>query len=135
MPIPKAVMDAMPTLNRERLTQFYMKLPLNMRREGETILELVFAAGENITKAKSGERENLYSALMKAQGKVTEKMIMELIENGIRKGDANILRVLAQCSGVDMSEKPAESAGEGAKIIVFRPIAKEEVKRLAAKNA
>lgn len=67
------------------------------------------------------KREMLYNAFQKMKGTITAAKLEDLIDNAVKKGDAQTLRVLAMLAGEDLSEKPPEASGPGAQIIILRP--------------
>ena len=66
-------------------------------------------------------RDLLYDSMTQAQGKITAEKIERLIDNAVAKGDVQALRVLAQMAGIDLTDRPQQTVGEGAKVIVIRP--------------
>ena len=59
--------------------------------------------------------------MTQAQGKITAEKIERLIDNAVAKGDVQALRVLAQMAGMDLTDRPTQAVGEGAKVIIIRP--------------
>jgi hypothetical protein len=78
---------------------------------------------EKRAKEASGKsnRDVVWDAINRAQGSITPAKIERLIDNAVSKGDAQALRVIAQMAGIDLSDRPAQAAGEGAKVIIIRP--------------
>jgi hypothetical protein len=66
-------------------------------------------------------RDSLYNAFQRVKGKITAAKLEELVDNAVKKGDAQTLRVLAMLAGEDLTEKPNEAAGPGAQLIILRP--------------
>jgi hypothetical protein len=66
-------------------------------------------------------RDLLYASMNQAQGKITAEKIERLIDNAVAKGDVQALRVMAQMAGMDLTDRPKQAVGEGAKVIVIRP--------------
>jgi hypothetical protein len=66
-------------------------------------------------------RDLLYDSMTQAQGKITAEKIERLIDNAVAKGDVQALRVLAQMAGMDLTDRPQQAVGEGAKVIIIRP--------------
>ena len=66
-------------------------------------------------------RDSLHDAINRAQGKITPSHIEKLISTAIEKGDTRALETLSKMAGIDLSDRPAQAAGEGAKVIIIRP--------------
>jgi len=66
-------------------------------------------------------RDLLYDSMNQAQGKITAEKIERLIDNAVAKGDVQALRVMAQMAGMDLTDRPKQIVGEGAKVIILRP--------------
>ncbi|MCW3097949.1 MAG: hypothetical protein JWL77_3567 [Chthonomonadaceae bacterium] len=66
-------------------------------------------------------RDLLYASMNQAQGKITAEKIERLIDNAVAKGDVQALRVMAQMAGMDLTDRPKQAVGEGAKVIIIRP--------------
>jgi len=66
-------------------------------------------------------RDLLYDTIDQAQGKITAEKIERLIDNAVAKGDVQALRVMAQMAGMDLTDRPKQIVGEGAKVIIVRP--------------
>ena len=71
--------------------------------------------------APSSNRDLLYDSMNKAQGRITAEKIEQLIDNAVAKGDVQALRVMAQMAGIDLTDRPKQAVGEGAKVIIIRP--------------
>lgn len=69
----------------------------------------------------SSPQEQLHDAIDEVQGTVTAEKIERLIDNAVDRGDVQALRVLAQMAGIDLTDRPKQAVGEGAKVIVIRP--------------
>ena len=69
----------------------------------------------------SSNRDLLYDSMNQAQGKITAEKIELLIDNAVAKGDVQALRVMAQMAGMDLTDRPKQMVGEGAKVIIIRP--------------
>lgn len=69
----------------------------------------------------SSNRDLLYDSMNQAQGKITAEKIERLIDNAVAKGDVQALRVMAQMAGIDLTDRPKQAVGEGAKVIIIRP--------------
>ena len=72
-------------------------------------------------KAPNSNRDLLYDSMNTAQGRITAEKIEQLIDNAVAKGDVQALRVMAQMAGIDLTERPRQAVGEGARVIVIRP--------------
>lgn len=73
------------------------------------------------TRPAASNRDLLYDSMNQAQGKITAEKIERLIDNAVAKGDVQALRVMAQMAGMDLTDRPKQAVGEGAKVIVIRP--------------
>ena len=73
------------------------------------------------TRPSSSNRDLLYDSMNQAQGKITAEKIERLIDNAVAKGDVQALRVMAQMAGIDLADRPKQTVGEGAKVIIIRP--------------
>lgn len=71
--------------------------------------------------SSKSHRDTLYESMNAAQGKITAEKIETLIDNAVAKGDAQVLRVMAQMAGIDLTDRPQQATGEGAKVIIIRP--------------
>jgi hypothetical protein len=69
----------------------------------------------------SSNRDLLYDSMNQAQGRITVEKIEQLIDNAVAKGDVQALRVMAQMAGMDLTDRPKQIVGEGAKVIIIRP--------------
>ncbi len=69
----------------------------------------------------TSNRDLLYDSMNQAQGKITAEKIERLIDNAVAKGDVQALRVMAQMAGMDLTDRPKQTVGEGAKVILIRP--------------
>ena len=75
--------------------------------------------------AGADHRDGLYHVFQQVQGKITAEKLEALIDNAVDKGDAQTLRVLALMAGVDLTERPHEASGEGARVIFVKPHPRE----------
>jgi hypothetical protein len=66
-------------------------------------------------------RDALHEVMQQAQDGITAEKVGSLIDNAVKKGDAQTLRVMAQMAGMDLSDRPVQAAGPGAKVIIIRP--------------
>jgi len=71
--------------------------------------------------SSDANRDLLYEAVSQAQGKITPEKIERLIDNAVDKGDVQALRVMAQMAGMDLTDRPKQAVGDGAKLIIIRP--------------
>lgn len=88
-------------------------------------------AGERIDRlqrmiAGGNGRDELFNAFEAIKGQITPELLRQLIDNAVKKGDAQVLRVLAILAGCDLSERPTEQLGEGAKLIIIKPHSEEK---------
>lgn len=67
--------------------------------------------------SKANAREKLHANVHQALGKVSSEHILDAIKTGVEKGDAQMLRLVMQAAGIDLSEKPQAQDGEGVKVI------------------
>ena len=79
------------------------------------------AADGRSRSSSSSPQEQLHDAINEVQGTVTAEKIERLIDNAVDRGDVQALRVLAQMAGIDLTDRPKQAVGEGAKVIVIRP--------------
>lgn len=76
----------------------------------------------NLKKARgASNRDYLHESINRAQGNISQAKIEKLIDNAVAKGDPQALRIMAQMAGIDLSDRPQQAAGEGAKVIIIRP--------------
>jgi hypothetical protein len=66
-------------------------------------------------------RDSLHSAIQKAMKGLNEAQIKAAFQKGIEKGDPQMVRLWMLSAGIDLSERPAVAAGDGAEIIIIRP--------------
>ncbi|HLK60112.1 MAG TPA: hypothetical protein VKU00_26360 [Chthonomonadaceae bacterium] len=72
-------------------------------------------------RGEGNKRDDLYRSMQAAIGRVQIADIDMAIQNAILKGDTQMMRLLAQMAGFDLSARPQQPAGPGAEIIVIRP--------------
>src|SRR5215467_14482738 len=83
-----------------------------------TAIHADFAARLASMQQRLNNRESLFNTIQQVMGTIRPEDLKELIKNGIARGDAQLLRVLFQSGGVDLTEKAAKESGEGAKVII-----------------
>jgi hypothetical protein len=106
------------------------------QRQQWDVIYATFQMDIREARKEANARDALFNAIQEAMGDVTPAQIKRLVTNGIDRGDPQMLRMLSQLGGADLSEKPLVTSGEGAKVIIFKPFqggrnGKEEVKRIS----
>jgi len=109
-------------LPRGHLTRFVATLTPEQKRLW-TPIHRVWKADSARAAARTAHsnRDLLYDSMNQAQGKITAEKIERLIDNAVAKGDVQALRVMAQMAGMDLTDRPKQIVGEGAKVIISRP--------------
>lgn len=115
-------------LKEGELALFVASLNLMQRRRWEAIFDDFQRQLKSLSDS-ANSRDRLFQNIQAAIGEVKPEEVKELIRNGIVKGNAQILRVLAQLGGADLTEKNAVQPGEGAKVIIFKPYSKRSLSR------
>jgi len=120
-------------LTKAQIDAFYTTLTAKQRRLWEPIWEAMKQEVQEArveakaTGEKKSTRDALYEAFQSVKGTITAEKLTELIENAVKKGDAQTLRVLAQLAGEDLTERVQQQAGPGAEVIIFRPYQDKEI--------
>jgi len=108
-------------LPRGHLTRFVATLTPEQKRLWTPIYRAWKADTARAARPAPSNRDLLYDSMNQAQGKITAEKIERLIDNAVAKGDVQALRVMAQMAGMDLTDRPKQIVGEGAKVIIIRP--------------
>ncbi len=109
-------------LPRGHLARFTASLTLEQKKLWTPIRRVWKAdARRAVARPASSNRDLLYDSMNQAQGRITAEKIEQLIDNAVAKGDVQALRVMAQMAGMDLTDRPKQIVGEGAKVIIIRP--------------
>ncbi len=109
-------------LSRGHLARFTASLTPEQKKLWTPIQRLWKAAARRAAAQPArSNRDLLYDSMNRAQGRITAEKIEQLIDNAVAKGDVQALRVMAQMAGMDLTDRPRQVVGEGAKVIIIRP--------------